>query len=66
MKVNVNGEARTAPDGETLAQLLARLGYATPGVAVAVNRTFVPRAQYATCILKENDAVEIVAPMQGG
>lgn len=34
--------------------------------AVAVNRCFVPRSQYANTLLNEGDIVETMTPMQGG
>ncbi|NVJ68574.1 MAG: sulfur carrier protein ThiS [Gammaproteobacteria bacterium] len=34
--------------------------------AVAVNMEFVPRSIYSEILLRENDRVEIVLPMQGG
>jgi len=34
--------------------------------AVAVNRQFVARSQYAQTILKEQDQIDIIQPMQGG
>jgi sulfur carrier protein len=35
-------------------------------VAAAVNGAFVPRGRWADTVLVDGDAVEIVAPMQGG
>ena len=35
-------------------------------IAVAQNGTFVPKSQYDTTLINEGDAIEIVAPMQGG
>lgn len=34
--------------------------------AVAVNRRFIPRANYAATHLQDGDVIEIITPMQGG
>lgn len=34
--------------------------------AVALNKTFLPRARYDAVQLKEGDRINVVAPMQGG
>lgn len=34
--------------------------------AVALNRQFIPREKLSDIILKENDRVEMITPMQGG
>ena len=52
---------------ETLTQLLARLALdQTRGLAVAVNDTVVPRAEWAAHALKEQDRVTIIRATQGG
>ncbi len=49
-----------------LQELLQAQGYLQPFYAIAINRQFIPRAQYATTKLQENDVIEVVLPMQGG
>lgn len=61
----VNGEA-VACNAATLAQLLAELGYGAAKVATALNGEFVPEKARAATPLATGDAVEIVAPRQGG
>lgn len=34
--------------------------------AIAINRQFISRQNYAEITLKENDLIEIISPMQGG
>ncbi|MCM2503743.1 sulfur carrier protein ThiS [Aureimonas altamirensis] len=65
MRLIVNGENLecAAPD---LAGLLLELGHDEALVATALNADFVPRAARRHTRLSENDAVEIVSPMQGG
>jgi sulfur carrier protein len=64
-KILVNGEA-TVTHASTLAELLIELGYGEREVATALNGAFVPRAVRAAARLAPQDAVEIVAPRQGG
>ena len=66
MQVLANGEPHELENALTLAELLLRLGYRQQHIAVAVNRTFVPRQAHDTHPIREGDEVEIVAPMQGG
>jgi len=65
MILQVNG-ARHDCQAETLAQLMAQLGYDGPRYATALNGDFVPKGARAATRLNEGDAVEIVAPMSGG
>lgn len=66
MKLTVNGEEHDAPDGATVAGLLAHLQLVAPRVAVEVNRVLVPRARHAEHLLAEGDRVEIVTFVGGG
>ena len=65
MKIVVNGEPQTTR-ATTLAELLAALGLGDAKIATAVNGDFVPARARGAVSLAENDAVEIVAPRQGG
>jgi len=64
-RIRVNGEV-TATAAATLAELLSELGYGEGEVATAVNGAFVPRSARGQARLLPEDAVEIVAPRQGG
>jgi sulfur carrier protein len=66
VRITVNGEVREAPEGETLASLLAALSVPRQPVAVEVNRELVPRSQHGVRRLAEGDAVEIVTLVGGG
>ena len=66
MKIVVNGEPTHLQPGETVAELLSRLSYEGRAFAVAINLEFVPRGEYETRVVTENDQVEIVSPLQGG
>lgn len=60
----LNGAPHATGAG-TLGGLVGELGLAEAKVAAAVNGEFVPRAGWDR-VLRPHDAVEIVAPMQGG
>ncbi|HEX4505184.1 MAG TPA: sulfur carrier protein ThiS [Alphaproteobacteria bacterium] len=55
-------------DGSSLIELLAAqaIDESRKGVAVAINEEIVPRAEWATAVLKSGDTVEIVRPHSGG
>ena len=66
MKIIVNGET-TETRAKTLEDLCAMLGYdGRMKVATAVNGDFVPATAREETRLNEHDAIEIVAPRQGG
>lgn len=65
MQLTVNGQRREVA-AATLALALLELGYRDAHVATARNGAFVPAGQRAAQALAEGDALEILAPMQGG
>jgi sulfur carrier protein len=65
MFVTVNGERREV-SATRIDALLAELDYHGTHVAVAVNYDVVPRTRWAETPLKDDDAVEILTPRQGG
>lgn len=69
MPLVLNGKPHPLTAATTLEALLVQLGYEPKSVAVAVDGAFLPRSQYATFQLSadsENQALEILSPMQGG
>ncbi|RMH16036.1 MAG: sulfur carrier protein ThiS [Acidobacteria bacterium] len=67
LHLTVNGEPTRVPGPASVASLLRRLAYDPAGhLAVAVNKTFVPRAQHQHHPLRDGDEIDVVAPMQGG
>jgi len=66
MTVVLNGEQREVREGMTIADLVAELGLGTRRIAVEVNRTIVPRDEYARCRLQAGDHIEIVHFVGGG
>lgn len=68
MRVQLNGEAITLPPQMNIQALLQhlRIDPQQVGIAVAVNRRVIPRAQWHTTTLSEGDQVELVYARQGG
>jgi sulfur carrier protein len=64
----LNGESAPFRAGETLDVVLASLGLTatSPGVAIAVDREVVPRAEWETFTLADGARVEVLTAMQGG
>ena len=65
MKITLNGMARDLP-GPSVAEAMEQAGLGAVRVATALNGDFLPAALRATTMLKDGDALEVVAPMQGG
>ena len=66
LHISVNGEARDAPPGATVATVLEALGLAGVLVAVEINEEIVPRAAHGTHQVEDGDAIEIVQFVGGG
>lgn len=66
IQVQLNGKPRQIAAGITVAELLESQQVDASCVAVALEQTFVPRRAYTTTEIFEGQAIEIVAPMQGG
>jgi sulfur carrier protein len=64
----LNGQDSEVHAGETVADVLARLGLDTDarGVAVAVDGEVVPRNGWDSYALPEDARVEVLTAMQGG
>ena len=63
--VTINGSP-TPADGQTLAAYLTQAGYDPARVAVERNGDIVPKAQYASTVLEDGDALEVVRFVGGG
>ena len=66
IRVSVNGEIKEIEKDLNITQLIKALEYKTKGFAVAVNTTFVAIDAYESTLIKENDEIDILAPVQGG
>ncbi|PCJ95134.1 MAG: thiamine biosynthesis protein ThiS [Zetaproteobacteria bacterium] len=66
MKITMNGTITTISSPKNINDFLSEHGYKDKLIAIAINNHFIARSSYNDYIIKENDAIEIVAPMQGG
>ena len=62
----VNGDASNIEPGSTLSDLLRELGLEGRRVAIAVNRTVIPKSRYDAVALSAGDHVEILEAVGGG
>lgn len=65
MRIVLNGKACDVA-GTRLDAVLEELGYQGAKVATAVNGDFIARNARAAMALSDGDALEVIAPMQGG
>jgi sulfur carrier protein len=66
MTVSVNGVAREIAEGTLLGELIAGLGVARDGIAVARNDDVVTRGAIDTTSLCNGDTIEIITAVAGG
>ena len=66
MTLTVNGDAVTITDGWTVDDLVRDRCDEQRRVAVARNGEVVPRGEWETTALAENDLIEVLAPVAGG
>jgi thiamine biosynthesis protein ThiS len=66
IKLRINGAVRDFDAPLSLAGLIEELGMKADRVAVELNRTIVPRDQWAGTSLGEGDQLEIVQFVGGG
>ena len=68
MRIELNGALRELPEGATLDAAVAASGAGEGGrgVAVALDGEVVPRSEWEGTVLREGQAVEVLAAIQGG
>lgn len=66
VEVRVNGRTVELPRGLSVADALARLGYPSRGVAVALDGEVVPRSAWDATLVGPGAALEVLHPVQGG
>lgn len=66
MKIKFNSKEITVDEPMTLQQLVTLNNIATEGIAVAVNRTVVPRSEYGKYRLADGDDVIVIKAFYGG
>ena len=66
IEVIVNGVRTEVSNEMNVKEVIKELKYRKKGFALALNGTFVALATYETIIIRDNDSIEILAPVQGG
>ena len=66
IEVIVNGVRLSIPSGLNVRDTIEALEYKGKGFSLALNGTFVAIATYETTMVRDNDSLEILAPVQGG
>ncbi len=66
IEVIVNGIRTTVSDEMNVKEMIIELNYTGEGFALALNGTFVAISTYENTIIRDNDSIEILAPVQGG
>src|SRR3954463_5540294 len=66
VRITVNGQARTASPGTSVAGLLASMGVDPARVAIERNEEVIPRRTWPEALLAEGDKIEIVSFVGGG
>lgn len=66
MGITVNQEARDWVEGETVTQLLSRMKYTYPLVAVKIDGRLVLKSEYEKQTIPDNSRIEVVHLMSGG
>ena len=64
--IELNGAPHAVPPQHTLAELIETLSLGNQALALAVNRSVVPRAAWAQRVLLPRDKVDIVRAIGGG
>lgn len=65
MEIIVNGKKANV-ESPTIGALVEELSISVQGVAIALNKRVVPRAEWNTASLKDNDNIVIVSAVYGG
>lgn len=66
MKLTLNGEIHTLPDGLTVLGLIAHLGLPNKKIAVERNMEVIPKSTFGEVKLSEGDRLEIIHFIGGG
>ncbi|WMW80187.1 sulfur carrier protein ThiS [Undibacterium cyanobacteriorum] len=66
MEIQINGETKYYPSELNLQSLIAELNIGNQAIAVAVNRDVISRSQWAECVLRTGDVIDVVRAIGGG
>ena len=64
--MKVNGETLTLSEVLTLTEFLAKTGYKIAQIVVEMNGKIIPKGEYETVLLNDEDTIEILSFMGGG
>ncbi len=66
MKIVVNNSETEIPENTTVSQLLESRSLPRTGIAVGINGKIVPKSEWETCRLSENDSLIVIRAACGG
>lgn len=66
MEISLNGNPYQLKENTTLTMLIEQLDLTNKRLAVEINKEIVPRSQFGSYILSQNQQVEIVHAIGGG
>ncbi len=66
IEIIVNGIRTEVSSDMNVKEMIKELNYTREGFALALNGTFVAISTYETTTIRDNDSIEILAPVQGG
>ncbi|RTZ40617.1 sulfur carrier protein ThiS [Candidimonas sp. SYP-B2681] len=66
MNITLNGKPQQLDQVNTIAELIAFLGYQGKRIAVEANGDIVPKSQHGNTAVADGDQIEIVVAVGGG
>ncbi len=66
IQISINNEKFAVPEQSTLSDALTHLQIETKGIAVAIHEQIVPKADWSTHIVQQNQEILIIKATQGG
>lgn len=66
IQVFINGKKKMCNERNNLLELLKNLKISYNGIAIEINYTVIPKSQYKSTFIKNNDKIEIVQFIGGG
>ena len=66
MRISINKELISLPDNTTVSKMLEKLEIEKKFIAVEINLNIIPKSEYDSHIVRENDSVEIIQAVGGG
>ena len=64
--IRLNGDSISGCEGITLEELVNKQNFNKSRIAVEINGTIIPKKDYETTQIQENDVVEVVSFVGGG